>query len=284
MMFMAKILLVEDDPMISEIYQRKFVASGFEVDTAMSASEVLEKAKENRYDLVLLDLVLPEMNGIEILEKIRGDVQSYDPALKVVIFSNLNDQENQDRALQLGAIGFIEKSSYNPTELVVEVQRILRETGEREKNKERRESTVFGEQRENTPGKKKILFIEDEDVFTEIFGDKFRDDGYVVDIVRNGQEGAEMAMEGAYDLIVTDMMLPGMKGDEVVRCIRENEKTKDTPILVLSASATDEEAFRVEQLGIQEFCLKTQATPSSILHKIQHILEREDTDGMATKE
>lgn len=270
---MAKILLVEDDPMISEIYQRKFKSSGFEVDPAMSGSEVLAKAKENKYDLVLLDLVLPEMNGMEILEKLRSEPESYDPDLKVAIFSNLNDQENQDKAVKLGAVGFIEKSLYNPTELVAEVQRILHDCAEREKNKERRASGAFGQVQNATPGKK-ILFIEDEDLFTEMFGDKLRDEGYEVDVVTNGETGAQKALEGEYDLLVTDMLVPGIKGDEIVRRIRENEKTKNMPIFVLSASASDEEIARVEALGIQEFCLKTRTTPSALIHKVRAALAK----------
>lgn len=275
---MARILLVEDDPMISEIYQRKFVTSGFEVDVALSAMEVLAKAQGNKYDLVLLDLVLPEMNGIEILEKMRNDKELYDPSMKVVIFSNLNDQENQDRAMKLGAIGFIEKSAFSPAELVAEVERILHESGEREKNKKRRSETVFGESQFVSAKKKRILFIEDESSFVEMFGNKLRDEGYEVDIVNDGEEGAQKAIEGAYDLVVTDMMVPGIRGDKVVRRIRQNENTKDIPIFVLSASATDEEILRVEDLGIQEFCLKTRMTPSIFLKKVYNVLGGGDSE------
>lgn len=270
---MVKILLVEDDLMISEIYKRKFTTSGFEVDTAMSAGEVFSKVQEGTYDVMLLDLVLPEMSGIEILEKIKKDPESYNPKMKVVIFSNLNDQENQDKAIQLGAIGFIEKSSFNPTELVVEVERMLHESDERMKNKERRSETVFGEVRPIDLTKKKILFIEDESAFTEMFGDKLRDEGYEVDIVTHGEEGVKKAIEGMYDLIVTDVMIPGIRGDEVVRRIRKNESTKDVPIFVLSASATDEEILHIEELGVREFCLKTRTTPSILLQKIQKVLK-----------
>lgn len=260
--------------MISEIYQRKFSASGFEVDTAMSASETLEKAKNPSYDLVLLDLVLPEMNGMEILEKMRTD-SAYDPNLKVAIFSNLNDQENQEKATRLGAIGYIEKSLYSPTELVEEVRRILHTANERSKNQQRRQAGAFGEvasSEEEESDRKRILFIEDEEVFIEIFGNKLKDEGYAVDFATRGDEGVDKALAGVYDLIITDMLIPGIKGDEVVRELRENEKTKNTPIFVLSASATDEEIARVREYGIQEFCLKTHTTPSNLLERVHGIL------------
>lgn len=273
---MTRILLVEDDPMISEIYQKKFISSGFEVDVATTATEVFQKVQEKGYDLMLLDLVLPEMNGIEILQKIKSDTQLQDPNLKVLIFSNLNDQENQEKALALGAIGFIEKSMYNPTELVEEVRRILHESSEREKNKERRLETSFGEQRLDALSKKKILLIEDEEVFREMFGGKLRDEGYEVDVVGNGMEGAQMAIERNYDLVITDMMIPGLRGDEVVQQIRSTERVKDVPVFVISASATDDEIEHVKDLGIQEFYLKTSITPTILFEKVQEFFSREN--------
>lgn len=130
---MPKILLVEDDPMISEIYDKKFASSGFETDTAVTGPEALKKMKENAYDLVLLDLVLPEMSGIEVLKEVRMQ-SGYDKNQRIAIFSNLNDQENQTEAVKFGVSGFIEKSQYNPSELVEEVRRILHMSGEQQKN------------------------------------------------------------------------------------------------------------------------------------------------------
>lgn len=264
---MQKILLVEDDPMISEIYQRKLGSSGFSVDPAMSASEALAKAKENPYDVVLLDLVLPEMNGLEILERMRSDT-SYYPNLRVIVFSNLNDQESQDKAARLGAIGYIEKSLYSPTELVAEVKRLLHEAQEREKNDKKRQTSSFGNG-VIQEGAKKILFIEDEEVFIEIFGDKLRDEGYDVETASRGDEGLRMALEKKYDLVITDFLIPGIKGDEVVRGIREHQK--EIPILVFSASASDEEVERIQQMDIQGFFLKTRTTPSMLSQKVHEI-------------
>ena len=266
---MQKILLVEDDPMISEIYQRKLTSSGFSVDPAMSASEALAKAKEIAYDVVLLDLVLPEMNGLEILEKMRSDA-SYDPNLRVIVFSNLNDQESQEKAAQLNVIGYIEKSLYSPTELVNEVKRLLHEAEEREKNDKKRKISSFGNG-EVKEGAKKILFIEDEEVFIEIFGDKLRDEGYDVQTASRGDDGLRMALEKDYDLVITDFLIPGIKGDEVVRGIRENLSTKNLPVLVFSASATDEEVEHIKTLDIQGFFLKTRTTPSMLAQRVHEI-------------
>ncbi len=121
---MPKILIVEDDPMISEIYEKKFEAAGFEVVVAANGNEVLSNVKKDKFDLVLLDLVLPEMSGIDILKELKGG--KYSPGMKVVIFSNLSEKEDRDRAVKNGADGFISKTQYSPSELVKEIQKILK--------------------------------------------------------------------------------------------------------------------------------------------------------------
>ena len=110
---MNKILIVEDDPMLSEIYQKKFSQEGnFEVLTAISGSEAEKKIRREKPDLVLLDLVLPEKDGFEILKDLREDSSLDD--IKIVIFSNLSQEEEQQKAKTLGANGFIAKSDFTP--------------------------------------------------------------------------------------------------------------------------------------------------------------------------
>lgn len=136
-----KILLVEDDPMIVEIYGRKFSAAGFEVSVASSGKMALEKARSDFFDLVLLDIVLPEMNGMEILEQFRNPKNGYASDLKIVMFSNLNEKTDRDRAIELGASGFIPKTEYAPSQLVEEVSRLLRQFEMQKQNAEHSEST-----------------------------------------------------------------------------------------------------------------------------------------------
>jgi len=125
---MTKILIVEDDPMISEIYEKKFTAVGFEVIVATNSREVMRNMKQDKFDLILLDMVLPEMSGLEILKEVKGG--KYYPIPKIIMFTNLDDKSDRNEALKLGADGFIAKTQYNPSELVIEIQKIMKEFGE----------------------------------------------------------------------------------------------------------------------------------------------------------
>lgn len=265
---MAKIMLVEDDQMIAEIYIKKFQAAGFEVVNAVTGREVLKYALEGNFDLILLDMVLPEMSGMDVLKELRSNSE-YSSNLKVVILSNLSKADHEAEAKRNGADDFIGKTQYSPSELVVEIQRLLNEYGEQKKNKERLNGGKFDAACEG----KKILFIEDEEIFLEMFGKKLESEGFCVEYAKNGAWGSKLASEKKYDLIITDMVMPAMSGDEIIRRLKLDDKTKDTPIIVLSASLIEEDIKPVREMGISEFYEKTRLVPSDLARRVEELLK-----------
>lgn len=123
---MKSILLVEDDPFLSDIYLTKLKQSGFEVLAVSEGKECLRKLKEKNFDLVILDIVLPHWDGWEIMRKIKKagkDVKSKN--LKIIILSNLGQKEDIEKGLKLGAVKYLIKAHYTPTEVVKEIKKIL---------------------------------------------------------------------------------------------------------------------------------------------------------------
>ena len=118
---MAKILLVEDDSFIADIYKKKFESSGFEVLNITNGRAVLKAVDDQHFDIILLDLVIPEMSGLEVLKELRGP--RYPAGLPIVIFSNLSNPEDRELAVKLGANGFIPKTDFSPSQVVEEVNR-----------------------------------------------------------------------------------------------------------------------------------------------------------------
>jgi CheY-like chemotaxis protein len=265
---MAKIMLVEDDPMIAEIYQRKFESAGFEVINAVTGKEVLKFALEDKFDIILLDMVLPEMSGIDVLKELRSN-PGYDSDLKVIVLSNLNKSENEKEVMDAGANGFIGKTQFSPSGLADEVKRLLNEYGEQRKNKDRLD---IGTESHIISSGKKILFIEDEEIFLEMFGKKLESEGYVVEYAKNGVWGSKLATENVYDLIITDMVMPAMSGEEIIKRLKLDDKTKNTPIIVLSASLIEEDIQPVREMGVSDFYEKTRLVPSDLARRVSEIL------------
>lgn len=268
---MAKIIVVEDDPMICEIYQKKFQEAGFEVLTASSGEQLLSLAKNDKADIILLDLIMPKLNGFDVIKSLRSG--QYDPDIKIIVFSNLSQKEDREKAMEMGANGFIVKSDFAPSALVEEVRRQMNQFNEEKKNEGRSEKSEDDKEEQNKSDKKKVLMIEDEEIFLEMFGDKLRQDGFEVDTATNGAVGIKKAMSGKYDIFIIDMILPGITGDEIVAKIKMEDSIKDTPIMIFSASVDYEAEKRMRDLGADVFFMKTQLIPSDLSKKVAEMLD-----------
>src|SRR2546423_11111857 len=109
---MAKILVVEDDLFIRDLYRETLKTEGYEVDTAVDGDDALVKIKQGTYDLILLDIIMPKMDGLNLMRKIKSD-----PTIpkhgSVVFLSNLDDSDEIKQALELGN-GYLIKSQLTP--------------------------------------------------------------------------------------------------------------------------------------------------------------------------
>ena len=121
---MKKILLVEDDPFLVDIYKTKFEKEGFEVDVAQEGKGGMRKIEEVKPDVLLLDLVLPNFDGFELLREIKSTPRLKD--LKVIILSNLGQKEEVEKGIALGAVKYLIKAHYTPSEVVEEVKKIIK--------------------------------------------------------------------------------------------------------------------------------------------------------------
>ncbi len=117
------VLVVEDDKFLRELFVRKLASAGLEVKSAVDAKGVFETLEHWKPNLILLDLILPDVDGFEILSRLKKD-ERFAP-IPVTILSNLGEQKDVDRALSLGAQGFMVKVNFNLEEIVSHVQEIL---------------------------------------------------------------------------------------------------------------------------------------------------------------
>lgn len=119
----AKILIVEDDPLISRMYQKVFAFENLQVDVALNGEEGLQKAKASLPTLIMLDIMMPKMNGLQVLEQLKLDPNTHN--IPVVMLTNLAGTQDAETALSKGAIKYIIKSEYEPKQVVDMVKQIL---------------------------------------------------------------------------------------------------------------------------------------------------------------
>ncbi len=118
-----KILLVDDDKFLLDMYLLKFKKSGLEIDTASNGISALEKIKANSdYDMVLMDIIMPGMDGLELLKKIREEKL----LPKAVVIMLTNQADDEDKAKAIGVDGYIIKATMIPSEVVDKVLSIYK--------------------------------------------------------------------------------------------------------------------------------------------------------------
>ena len=116
------IVLVEDDDFISEMYALKF-KDGYDVHVARDGAEGLEMIKKVKPDLVLLDIILPQLDGFEVLERVKKEESVKD--IPVILLTNLGQKQNVKKGLRLGAVDYVIKAHHTPSEVVVKIKQIL---------------------------------------------------------------------------------------------------------------------------------------------------------------
>lgn len=120
---MTKLLIIEDDSLMLRMYQKIFTFEKYEVDTAKDGVEGLDKARASKPTLILLDVMMPKMNGLEVLEKLKNDEEL--KKIPVIMLTNLAGQQDAERALSKGAIKYIIKSEHEPKEVAAMVKEII---------------------------------------------------------------------------------------------------------------------------------------------------------------
>jgi CheY-like chemotaxis protein len=120
---MSKILLVEDDELIVRLYEKLFKLEGFEIAVANNGQAGLDKLKEDKPDIILLDVMMPQMNGLEMLGKLKEDENIKD--IPVVVLTNVADVSIANEAISRGAVLSLVKSESEPEDVVAAVNGVL---------------------------------------------------------------------------------------------------------------------------------------------------------------
>ena len=119
-----KILIIEDDKFLRELISQKIAKEGFDVVEAIDGEEGLKKVKSEKPDLVLLDLILPGIDGFEVLSKTKEDTET--GLIPIIILSNLGQKDDIERGLRLGAVDYLIKAHFTPGEIIDKMKGILK--------------------------------------------------------------------------------------------------------------------------------------------------------------
>lgn len=118
------ILLVEDDEFLAELYATKLGLEGFSVHVANDGRKGLKSAREVHPDLMLLDIILPKMDGFEVLRQLKSDAET--KGIPVILLTNLSQRSEVQQGLDLGALDYLIKAHFMPSEVVTKIKSVLK--------------------------------------------------------------------------------------------------------------------------------------------------------------
>lgn len=123
-MAIKTILIVEDDRFIGEMYVRSLKKNGYDVDWMVDGNDGLIAARNKTYDLILLDVMLPERRGSDILEALRGGAEDLIPKSKVIVLTNFEQDDESRMAMEKKADGYLIKAEITPSKLLTVIAQL----------------------------------------------------------------------------------------------------------------------------------------------------------------
>lgn len=250
-----KILIIEDEEILGEILKKKLSLLGYEVQLVMDGKEGLATIRSMRPDLILLDIVLPNMNGYEILEKMKTEaLLSTSP---VIVISNSGQPVEIDRVLELGAVDYLVKANFSPEEVVDKVTRAL---------------PLVGSGSSLSLTGKKILVAEDDLFLRGLITQKMDKEGCEVSLAYDGEEAIKLTTIIHYDLILLDLVMPKMNGIETLKELKKNPETASIPVIIFSNLSQDADIKAAKEAGAVDFIIKSNFTLTEAIKKIKRVL------------
>ncbi len=209
----AMILVIDDDAAVHDLMQRFFTKQGFRVVSAASGEEGLRLAKEIRPDVIILDVMMPGLDGWAVLTALKADAALADiPVIMVTIVNEKN------LGYALGASDYMTKP--------IERERLLAMV------EKYRPAVPAGQAQAATP---LILTIDDDPAMREMLRRTLAKEGWAVREAGNGQVGLEQVLQHRPDVILLDLMMPHMDGFDFVAALRQQEVGRSIPVLVVTA-------------------------------------------------
>jgi PAS domain S-box-containing protein len=230
------VLVVDDDPDIAQLVRMQLENNGYRVLTASRGHKALNIAKEEKVDLIVLDRLLPEMDGLEVLDRLKSD-----PATSKIPIIMLTIVEDDGEAMARGASAYLVKP-VNERLLLEQVDTVLTREG-------------------------RVLIVEDDPDTIDMVTRVLRRVGFTTESARDGYEALAAARRVHPDVIIMDLRLPGMDGYEALSHLKRNITTGTIPIIAISAHVTNPVAEREHliMLGATDFLLKPIAIEDLIL-------------------
>lgn len=266
----TKILIIEDEKSLADLLVTKLRKEGYQSEISYDGEEGYKKIISWQPDLILLDIVMPKMDGYEVLEKMNENGLK----IPVIIISNSGQPVEIEKTKKLGAVDHLIKTEFSPLDVLEKVKSCIAGGGKPLKNDADMDVLV---PREDPKARKlgvNVLLVEDDAFLREICSKKLTKEGYTVYEAIDGSQALEGVKRLKPDIVLLDIILPAIDGFQILNQIKtsEDKDLAKVPVIMLSNLGQDDDIKKAIDMGANDYLVKAHFTTEEIVTKIKKVI------------
>jgi two-component system, cell cycle response regulator len=255
-----RILIVDDEPLNIKLLKGKLPEGKYETLSCTGGKEAVRIATREEPDLILLDIMMPDMDGFTVSRLLKENPSTRE--IPIILVTALDGLENKLKGLETGADEFLTKP-VNTIELLSRINSLLRLKQYRERltlrhQSQRSFSVTNGraDKSEESSNPARILIVEDDEKDCQIFKNFFKGRGYVLERAKSGEEALDLVLWKDFDLIILDVLLPGLDGFEICSRMKNAAQTRDIQIILATCLPDLTNKIKGIELGADDYLIK----------------------------
>ena len=255
-----KILIVDDDPLNVKLLAAMLPVDEYESVFAYGGDEALQIVAMDKPEMIILDVMMPETNGLEVTKRLKNDSHLRD--IPVILVTAMDSNNNKIMGLEAGADEFLNKP-INKAELLARIKSLLRLKQYQDKLKTHADPTNFIVPPVDTEGALQatinlptILLVDDNENDSKLIHSYLHGEPYQIKLAKDGYNAISCAQQENIDLILLDILLPGIDGFEVCRQLKEAEQTSNIQIVAITSLHDLDSKIKGIELGADDYLIK----------------------------
>jgi DNA-binding response OmpR family regulator len=249
----ATILVVEDNPLTVRVLIEHLKKLGYETPIARGGEEALRLIGLDKPDVILLDILLPGIDGFETCRRLKGNTLTKD--IPVLFITALTETSDRVKAFEVGGVDFITKPiDFREVAARIETRLTIQKLQRRLQSK----NMLLSSKASATPEgqRPRILIVEDNPMTLQLLEKYLAGLDFKVVGVKTGEEGLQRIETEIPDVILLDVMLPGMDGFETCRRLKSNAATRDVPVIFMTALTEMADKVKAFEVGAADYITK----------------------------
>ncbi len=257
---LSRILIVDDEPMNIKLMCGKLAGQKYELETAHGGQEALTKVSQNPPDLLLLDIMMPDIDGYEVTRRLKADPQTR--KIPIILITALDGKDDKEKGLQVGAEEFLTKP-VNKAELLARIHSMLtlRQYQTQLSVRSQSEKLLQMDNAEKLKNKKKsgsgkLLIVEDNREDLKLLTAHLRNQPFDIIAAADGEQALRIAGRQKIDIVLLDIMLPRQSGYDVCKKLKETPETKDIQVVIITCLDDLDSRIKGVELGADDYLVK----------------------------